>query len=258
MDNYSKQFQVLSEMMEGDHSIDVQRAVSLVSDLKTIVLELPFLTIQEGQLPSEYRIMFRAVLEYEAILNIKRRMLEDFVRTLSQLKSNYYLSTDLPSSNKMPLLLSIYLVHLLSLNLVSEFNLQFQLANRLIGDNENLNYVISLNRALSENFFSRLFTLEINPPSELFAQFTSDLLNGARHNHANSIEKSYEKLTISDLAKVLHFTKEDDARTFIHKRKWEMDGMYVLFGKKNEMRQKLNDASVERFVDLAVQISALA
>ena len=260
MDSFNLKYKSLCEIMESTQPIDINRASNLVSDLKLIMVESSFLTTKEKLLPIEDRIIFRTILEYDAILSIKLRNLEEFSRAMDQLKCSYFRCSDLPLSSNMDLLLSIYLVYLLSLNKNSEFNIQFQLTQRLCGQSKNLEYVMNLNESVIENSFTRLFSLELNPPSELFHQFTLDLLNGVRNNHANSIEKSYERLSINDLISILHFSNKEEAILFSKNRNWILssNGNEIKFGLKHEYKQKLNENSVSRFVDLAVQISYLA
>ena len=259
MDLFQQKYQALTSIMESEGSFDVRRAQSLISDLKSVLIEQPYLTNEESKLPIEDRVIFRTILEFDAIVSIKTRSLEDFSRSMTQLKREYFNAPELPVSERMPLLISIYLVHLLTQNSISEFNIEYQYARKIIGKNEYLDYVSDLYLSITDNCFSRLFTLELDPPSKLFSQFTTDLLNGARNNHADSIEKSYETLSIPELAKIMHFQNYDEAQAFAVKRNWTIagDGL-ILFGRKNEVRSKLTDKSVERFVDLAVQISSFA
>ena len=254
-----QKYAVLSDLMEKDGSFDVRRAQSLISDLKAHFVDQPFLTNEEYKLPIDDRVAFRTLLEYDAIVSIKTRSLDEFSRVMSQLKREYFGAQELPPSPRMPLLISIYLVHILTLNSISEFNIEYQHARKLIGESKYLDYVADLYLSVTDNSFSRLFTLELDPPSELFSQFTADLLNGARNNHADSIEKSYATLSIPELAKILHFKKEEDAQAFAVKRNWKFsDDKVIVFDRKEELRSKLTEKSVERFVDLAVQISSFA
>lgn len=254
-----QKYAVLSDLMEKEGSFDVRRAQSLISDLKAHFVDQPFLTNEEYKLPIDERVAFRTLLEYDAIVSIKTRSLDEFSRVMSQLKREYFGAQDLPQSQRMPLLVSIYLVHILTLNSISEFNIEYQHARKLIGENKYLDYVADLYLSVTDNSFSRLFTLELEPPSELFCQFTADLLDGARNNHADSIEKSYATLSIPELAKILYFKKEEDAQAFAVRRNWKFsDDKVIVFDRKEEVRGKLTEKSVERFVDLAVQISSFA
>ena len=259
MDLFNQKFEALKNLMETEGSFDVRRAQSLIYDLKTVLIDQPFLTNEEKNLPIEDRVTFRTILEYDAIVSIKTRSLDDFSRAMTQLKREYFNAPELPISERMPLLVSIYLVHLLTKNSISEFNIEYQYARKLISQNEYLDYVTDLYLSITDNCFSRLFSLELAPPSPLFSQFTTDLLNGARNNHADSIETSYQTLSIPELTKILHFQKYEDAQAFAVKRNWTIseEGI-IVFPRKKEIRSKLTEKSVERFVDLAVQISSFA
>lgn len=245
--------------METEGSFDVKRAASLIADLKNSLIDAPYLTNQESTLDKTERINFRTLLEYDAIVCIKTRAISDFSRVMTQLRCSYFSSPDLLPSERMPLLVSINLIHLLATNDISEFQIEYQHAKDLIGNNKYLSYVTEVYRLLADNSFTRLFPIIAAPPSDLFTQFASDLLNNTRNNHADSIEKSYEILHINEIKKLLHFNTIEDAQAFATKRGWTFDANgYALFKANSEQKAKLTEKSVERFVDLAIQISSFA
>lgn len=260
MELFQQKFDVLKSLIETEGSFDVKRAASLIADLKIALVDALYLTNQESTLSITERVNFRTLLEYDAIVSIKTRAISDFSRAMTQLRIYYFNSPELPTSERMPLLVSINLIHLLSINESSEFQIEYQHAKDIIKDNKYLSYVTEVYRLLADNSFSTLFTLVASPPSELFNHFTTDLLNNIRNNHADSIEKSYEKLHINQIQKLMHFNSNEDVQIFASKRGWKFDdnGYVTFFVNNGEGKTKLTEKAVERFVDLAIQISSFA
>jgi 26S proteasome regulatory subunit N12 len=260
MDLISAQFEQLRQILEGSAALDAQRATSLIQDLKTEIVKAQSESLELTQLSGEDRIRFRDILEYNALLSIRTRNLEEFERVLAQLKTYYFGVTDLPPSERMPLLLSIHLIHILALKKLVNFNIELQLARSVLNQNPFIDYVADLHQSVIDNSFSRLFSLEDEAPSPLFKEFTEELKNGARNNHADSIEQAYKSLTLSELCQILHFETIDEARLFVRKRNWDVreNGTVVVFRPQNEPKVKSAQDMLIRAVDLSIQISALA
>jgi hypothetical protein len=252
-------FRSLHEILAREGPLDVRRAESLINDLKIELL--PCQSLLPGDaVPPEARLKFRNLLEYDALISIRTRNLEEFDRVMAQLKCCYFRDVELPPSDHMPLLLAIHLVRILALKKLVEFNIELQLTRDLLGPNEYLTYVADLHQSVIDNSFSMLFQLESAPPSPLFETFTADLLNGARRNHADSIERAYHCLTLNELGTILHFTSAGDVRQFVTNRpNWRLgQDDRVWFDTQPEAKLRTHDDMLARAVDLSIQISALA
>jgi hypothetical protein len=230
----------------------------MLSDLKLMMLQYPFLTQDEPSMPRDLRLLFREVLEFVAIASIKTENVKEFVRVMRQIKSIYYRREDpLEKSEQMPLMISAWLLYLLTQAEVTEFSIEFALAKRFIGDHPFLVYADKLLQAISENSFARIYELQAKSPSPLFSFFLKNLLDGARNNHADSLQDAYESLKVTDLAKILHFSKLEDARDFIDKRGWKLsENEETILLQAKEERSRVVDKAA-RYVDLAVAISQL-
>ncbi|KAK8884085.1 hypothetical protein M9Y10_043190 [Tritrichomonas musculus] len=284
-------FENLKQIMNSETLLDAKRAEALINDLKLDFLQFQLLTPKESELLPQNIMMFRDILEYDALFSIKTKNLDEFERAMAQLKCYYFRKTDLPPSDNMPLLLAIHLVAILGkkdeetkeetetdeerdkdadddddneINRAKkkklvDFNIELQLAREIIGHNIFLDYAADLHQSVIENSFARLFILENQPPSPLFNQFTADLLNGARNSHADSIERAYKYLTLSEISSILHFNNEEDVRLFVSKRKWRIadDDITVIFNRE-EGKSKSSEDMLRRAIALSEQISTLA
>ena len=247
----SAKFAKLKNIFEGE--FDQRVAEPLIDELK---IEL----IRANLNNEENQVIHRSVLEYDALLSIYMCRVDDFERAMSQLNYYYFGFTNLPISEKMPLLISIHLVHYLVQQKLIDFNIEFQIAQSIIHENEYIEYAKCLHQSIIDNSFARLFALESHPPSQLFHHFTADLLDRVRNNHADSIERAYSSLKLTELLKMLEFPSLDECVQFVKNRKWTISGdqTTIIFHPQIEDKTKSATEMLARSVDLSVQISSLA
>lgn len=227
----------------------------IIENLKLVLLDFPFMD-PNSNIPPEKLCLIRQIYEDDAIVSIRNGDMEEFERAITFLKCAFLKATNLPPSNRLPILIAAHLIYISSEGKEAAFHLELEISRSIIGKNVFLDYAESLQRTVDDNSFSRLFELESKPPSPLFSKFTSSLLKGARNRHANSIEKSYEFLSLSDLTTILHFASIDEAKQFASSRGWKEEGGKIIFSNQEKTKDPVD--MVARSVDLAVQISALA
>lgn len=231
----------------------------ILRELKLLMLQYPFLTQDEGKMPLEERVIFRDVLEYIALDAAETGDLKEFARVMRQLKSVYFRETDkLPVSEKLGLIMSVYLIYLITEAKLTEFNLEYPIIKQAVGESEYLTYAYNLEQAVSDNSFTRIFKLQEESPSTSFKVLIERILNGARSSYADSIEESYQNATIAEISEILHFSSLENAKAFAAERNWiiEKDDAPVVFSKKDDRRKDVDDEAA-RYVDLAVAISNL-
>ena len=239
-------------------SSDKKDIKPILRELKLLMLEYPFLTPDEVKMPLEERIIFRDVLEYIALDAAETGDVKELARVMRQLKSVYFREADkLPVSDKLGLVMSVYLIYLITESKLTEFNVEYPLIKQAVGENEFLTYAYNLEQAVSDNSFTRIFKLQGESPSSSFKVLIERILDGARNSYASSIEESYHNATICEIADLLHFSSLESARSFAASRNWVVtsDDSPVVFSKRNEKRKDIDEAA--RYVDLAVSISNL-
>ena len=265
MDPVEVKFATLKGLLDGGGAFDIKQAESLMDDLKLELIRCRSQTSAELSVPIEQRLRLRDILEYDALLSIRTRNLEEFERAMSQLKGYYFVRSSLPPSPHMALLLAVHLVSILASEKLSEkqkvvdFNLELELTRLVVGRDVCVDYAVELHQAVIDNSFSRLFQLENAPPSPLFSHFTSGLLEGARNSHARSIQRAYRTLTLDELTRILHFATKDETREFVMKKPWTLHpDESVEFGATTNANVKSARDMLERAVDLSARISSLA
>lgn len=238
-------------------NLDATQINNLLKELKAQMIKTSFLTNSDS-LPEKERIAYRSVLECDAIFHIKTTNIKQFALDIQKLKTCYFNEdSKLAKSENMSLLLSTYLVYLLTQGEIVEFNIELPNYRKIIGKDKYLDYATELLHAVVENSFSQLSNLNVNIPSPLFKNFTSLILDGARHSHANSIERSYKKLTLNELVQILHFENADQAKDFIDQRGWTLKKDNTIKFTHTEEQEKNVVDQAARFVDLAVHLSTI-
>lgn len=247
----------LRTLVDSDN-LDKAKITALLTELKQQILKTTILTAEESTLPVKDRCVFRSVLESDAIFHVKTENIKQFALDIQKLKTCYFRETpDFPKSDRMPQLLSLYLVYLLTQNQIVDFNIELPLYTKVCGEkNKFLEYSTQLEEALVDNSFKSLFNLNSAAPSSLYKYFTSLLVDGARQSHADSIELAYKPITLDELIQILHFENPEKAKQFVSDRKWKFnkDGKTINF-EDTEEKEKVVVDNAARYVDLALQIS---
>lgn len=239
-------------------NLDTTQITNLLKELKAQMIKTSFLTNNESTLSEKERIAYRSVLEYDAIFNVKTANVKQFALDIQKLKT-CYLKEDskIPKSENMSLLLSLYLVYLLTQGQIVEFNIEYPNYRKVIGKDKYLDYSTELQLAVVDNSFTKIFNLNKNVPSPLLRNFTSFILDGARHSHADSLEQSYKRLTLDQLVQILHFESADLAKEFIEQRGWTLKKDNTIKFTHTEEKEKNTVDQAARFVDIAVHLSTI-
>ncbi|KAK8863740.1 hypothetical protein M9Y10_011430 [Tritrichomonas musculus] len=239
-------------------NLDTAKITNLLKELKEQMIHTSFLTNEENKISEKDRLAYRTVLECDAILHIKTKNVKQFALDIQKLKTVYFREESaLPKSDKMPLLLSTYLVYLLTQGQIVEFNIEIPNFRKLVGKNQFLDYSTELLHAVVDNSFTQLFNLNAKVPSPLFQNFTSLILDGARHSHADSLERSYKRLKLDELVQILHFENADQAKQFIDQRGWTLTKNNFIKFTHTEEKEKIADDEAARYVDLAIRLSGM-
>jgi len=170
----------------------------------------------------------REVLEYLTRYSLAVGDEKSFERFMVQLKTFYfdyapYLEW---SAHKEPLL-GVYFLYLLAANRIAEFHTELE----RVTDNNNqyMKYSIDLEQSKMEGRYnSILHKGESCPQGYFYEQFARKLMETARHDIADSLEKAYGSLTLAE-AKALLLLKDDDKlHALVQQRGWRLEDMDTL------------------------------
>jgi len=251
--------QLKAEWEKPDNAKNVTLLVDLIEKLKVEFLAASVLPApgKEGNL--DLLVMQRDTLEISALTAILKRDKEAFRCALTQLKHFY---GEIEKLNKTPALESALKHHMLGLNLMyllaenklPEFHMELErIPSQATADNVYISTPVKLEQYLMEGTYNKIFLSKANVPSPYYTYFIEILLDTVRDEIASCIERAYDKLNVSDAARLLFFdgkSAAQDALKYANKKKWRLTGdkSAVVFGVEKDRKSDDNVIDSDRLV----------
>jgi len=203
---------------------NLERCGQLLGVLKVALTKLTFLPTSNSTATKQELLVARDILEIGAQWSIAQKDIPSFERYMAQLKC-YYLDykDDLPESAYKYQLLGLNLLCLLSQNRVAEFHTELELLPaKEIQNNIYIRHPVSIEQYLMEGSYNKIFLGKGNVPAMSYHFFIDILLDTIRDEIAGCIEKAYEKLEITEAARMLFFKTPKEVREYAVKRTWNL------------------------------------
>lgn len=240
MESLLTRLENFKQITESTVNFDDEHACVLLRELKIVLVKFNYLSVNCTEAPIGQRIIFREILELATILNLRLKKHQEIQDLFSQLKFFYYENPDLPTSQRMNTIIGLNLLVLLCTDQFDEYltTLSQALAH-FTHINLYLQFVMDVERCLSDNSLTQLFILQKNCPSILYEGFVQDIIGNVRKSLANDILRQCEYFTINELKKILHFKSIEKARRFIRQCNWEYteDGA-IIATKEKKVKKK--------------------
>lgn len=171
-------------------------------------------------------------LETAALLCVKAAEDEQFERFYSQLRP-YYFDYELAESTRESLVASLYLIYLLTKGRIGDFHTHLEILPPKQRNTALVKFSVDLERDMNEGLYNRVWNACNALPDPAFAHFAEKLSDATRNDIAQCIEAAYERLTVAEAMKLLHYTAKDTS-TFAafatsEARGWVIDGLNVNF-----------------------------
>ncbi|KAK9478237.1 SAC3/GANP/Nin1/mts3/eIF-3 p25 family-domain-containing protein [Lipomyces japonicus] len=228
---------------------DYERSAQLLPALKTTLSQLNILVPLPSSDPSLLATA-RDILEIGALTSIFLSDDVQFSRYISQLSPFYALKDKIqPRSVNEKKLIALRLLFLLSTNDIAQFHTELETLEDEADSDVYIKYPVVLERWLMEGSYDKVWkatTQKSEVPAEEFAIFADILVNTIRNEIANSSEKAYTSLPLSNAKHLLFFTSDDDLLDFIHERGWEVRVNRIYFPKEETLE---NGIAVERIIE---------
>jgi len=193
---------------------------------------------EKGEINREI-FLARQILEYATLLSLKLGDVSAFERSMTQLKTYYSdYGPYLPESPHRYPILGVYLLHLLAENKIGEFHTELE----LIQDHNNryIKFPIQLEQHKMEGRYNKVWSAGDSIPVNYYEPFVIKLMQTARGDIGNSLETSYERLTLDDARKLLMFGDNREAfHTFVQERNWRVSGDYINFTPEEQPKPQL-------------------
>ena len=201
---------------------DLSKAQQLVTNLKLLLTELSFMPTS-GESSKQESLLIRSVLEIATLLAIEKQDLEGFERNMAELKTYYFdVSDELAESPYYHHLLGLDLLNLLAQNRLADFHANLELLPREATKKTYIRHPIQLEQFLMEGSYNKIFLARENVPAENYKFFMDILVMTVRSEIAKCMEEAYDHLSVSDVARLLHFTPAE-TKEFASKRNWKME-----------------------------------
>ncbi|ELU07645.1 hypothetical protein CAPTEDRAFT_162401 [Capitella teleta] len=201
---------------------NLDKCGDILAKLKVGLTQLTFLPTDESSVSKRELLVARDILEVGAQWAIAKKDVEAFERYMAQLKC-YYLDykEDLPESAYKFQLLGLNLLRLLAQNKLADFHTELELlpANAL-QQNVYIKHPVSIEQYLMEGSYNKVFLARGNVPADSYNFFIDILLDTIREEIAGCLEKAYEKIAISEAARMLFFDSEKPMREYSAGRNW--------------------------------------
>jgi len=219
-----QQFQSL--VQSGGASL--AKAKQMVPSIKVGLVSMPTLPpcAVDSATGKNDRMMARSFLESLVLLNVQEDDMEEFERSVSQLK--VYYADYMAELGESPLHYPILGMRLLSLlvdNRMAEFHGELENITDEGRSDQNIAFAIQLEQYLMEGSYSKVLENRKNPPNDCFQPFMSKLLDTVRFAVADGIEVSYERLSLSDTQKMMIFPSVSDLKQYVEQERpeWAID-----------------------------------
>lgn len=171
-------------------------------------------------------------LETAALLCVKAQEDVQFERFYSLLRP-YYFDYDLSESPRESLIVSLYLIYLLTKGRISDFHTHLEILPPKMRTHALVNFSVDLERDMNEGLYNRVWNACNALPDPAFRHFAENLSDATRRDIARCIEAAYDGLSVSDVMKLLHYTSADSAKfqafATSEERGWSIEGNNVNF-----------------------------
>jgi len=170
----------------------------------------------------------REVLEYLTRYSLAVGDEKSFERFMVQLKTYYFdYGPYLPwSAHKEPLL-GVYFLYLLAENRIAEFHTELERVPD--HNNQYMKYSIDLEQSKMEGRYNSVLQKgETCPQGYFYEQFTQKLMDTARQDIADSLEKAYGSLTMAQAKDLLLIQEVQKFDALVHQREWRVEDMDTL------------------------------
>jgi len=218
-------YQELIKEWNGKGPNYIEKCGQLLNKLKIGLTHCAFMPTS-GSVNKKELLVARDILEIGAQWSCAARDIPSFERYLSMLKT-YYMDykNDLPESSYKYQLLGLNLLCNLAQNRVAEFHTELELLPaKEIQTNIHITHPVSLEQFLMEGSYNKIFLSKENVPAPSYTFFMDLLLDTVRDEIASCAETTYEKISSSEMARMLYFESTKQAEMYLDKRGWKLHG----------------------------------
>lgn len=221
-----KKFEEFRVIFEQTHP-PLDKCQDLMQKLKIAVTPYSFPGTEKISLEEQRKrlLLCRDVFECGALLSVKLQDIPSFERYMAQLKNFYYdygTKYQLQESARKNNILGLNLLRLLSKNKLDEFHTELELLPPETHSNVYIKHPIMLEQFMMEGAYNKVIKAKSNVPSEYYSFFMDNLMGTVRNELADCIEIAFTTLSVSEAAKLLAFSSQQDFQKWVKERNWKV------------------------------------
>lgn len=230
-----KQFEsiVQQQQLQLQQQSTINDGNNILSKLKLLLIKCnaqpPF--IQQQQVNQDLLNIGVSIYEQAIIYTLKTYNFNDFNRYINIIKTYYYDYSI--NTNDKTLIMSLYLLYLLTDNQIEQFYIELELIqkyyikyNELI-NNKLIYYTIELEQYLMDGSYNKI--LNTQPPNPLFNILIDKLKYTVTQRIADGIEIAYNSINVNELKKLLLINDDKLFNNIVNDRQWNIQGSNVVF-----------------------------
>ncbi|CAA9987942.1 26S proteasome regulatory subunit RPN12, putative [Plasmodium knowlesi strain H] len=208
----------IKEDLSQPINCDIHKCKEILRKLKLVLIHLPSLDplVPIGKKNTNELLLARHILEKGVIISIMDRDIKSFSIYMAQLLLYY---TDyqnfLPKSQRQNGIIGMYLLYLLSSNLIGDFHMTLEIISIEDQNDEYIKYVLELEQHIMDGYFYQVLTKKDDIPLHLYGLFIERLYNTIRYKLAECIFASSNCISSGYACELLKFVSEEDLYQFI-------------------------------------------
>ncbi|ANQ07955.1 26S proteasome non-ATPase regulatory subunit [Plasmodium coatneyi] len=210
-------FQIKEELNQPI-TCDIGKCKEILAKLKIVLIHLPSVDplVPIGKKNTTELLLARHILEKGVVVSIMDRDIKSFSIYMAQLLLYY---TDyknfLPKSEHQNGIIGMYLLYLLSSNLIGDFHMTLEIISIEDQSDEYIRYVLELEQHIMDGYFYHVLTRKDDIPLHLYGLFIERLYNTIRHKLADCIFASSNCISLEYACELLKFVSEKELYQFI-------------------------------------------
>lgn len=232
----------------------IQKCGQLLAKLKVGLTHCAFLPTAECVNKKEL-LVARDILEIGAQWSCAARDIPSFERYLSMLKT-YYMDykNDLPESSYKFQLLGLNLLCLLAQNRVAEFHTELELLPpKEIQTNVHISHPVSMEQFLMEGSYNKIFLSKDNVPAASYMFFMDILLDTVRGEICSCAEKTYERISLPEISRMLYFDSVKSASNYLTARGWKLQGTSFILSSPKDCKTEETFIPADAFASKTIE-----
>ncbi|CAG9479226.1 26S proteasome regulatory subunit RPN12, putative [Plasmodium vivax] len=208
----------IKENLSQPISCDIQKCKEILTKLKLVLIHLPSVDplVPIGKKNINELLLARHILEKGVIISILDRDIKAFSIYMAQLLLYYFdYCNFLPKSGNQNGIIGMYLLYLLSSNLIGDFHMTLEVISIEDQSDEYIKYALELEQHIMDGYFHHVLTKKENIPLYLYSLFIERLYNTIRHKLADCLFASSNCISSEYACELLKLGSEQELCQFI-------------------------------------------